>query len=96
MERQPCVYILSSKPNGTLYVGVTSHLPRRIWIHKEKVLDGFTKKYNVCHLVWYECHESMESAILREKELKKWKRKWKLALIKRMNPNWRDLQDEIL
>jgi putative endonuclease len=95
MERQPCVYILTNKPYGTLYVGVTSNLPGRLWLHKSKALDGFTKKYNVVQLVWYESHETMESAILREKEIKKWKRSWKIQLIKSLNPLWRDLNSEI-
>jgi putative endonuclease len=79
-----------------LYVGVTSDLVKRTWEHKVKTLDGFTKKYGVCNLVWYELHESMESAILREKEIKKWRRKWKTDLIREMNPEWRDLYSEII
>lgn len=91
MERIPCVYILASKPNGTLYIGVTSQLPQRIYQHKHNIVDGFTKKYNVHTLVWYEVHETMESAIAREKELKKWQRKWKIALIEDINNKWVDL-----
>ena len=91
MERIPCVYILASKSNGTLYIGVTSHLPQRIYQHKHNLVDGFTKKYNVHMLVWYEVHETMESAISREKELKKWHRQWKIDLIEKVNGEWLDL-----
>ena len=91
--KQPCVYILASKRNGTLYVGVTSDLAKRIWEHKNDAADGFTKRYNVHLLVWYEAHETMESAIVREKALKEWRRQWKLNLIEAMNPDWRDLYD---
>ena len=91
MERQPCVYILASKRNGTLYVGVTSDLPKRVWEHKNHVVDGFTKKYQVHNLVWYEMHETMESAITREKSIKRWRRKWKMEMINSFNPGWRDL-----
>ena len=86
MNKQPTVYILSSKRNGTLYVGVTSDLVKRIWEHKNNLVEGFTKRYNVHRLVWYELHERMETAISREKRLKNWKRKWKLELIERSNP----------
>ena len=87
----PCVYILASKRNGTLYVGVTSDLIRRVWQHKEGWSEGFAKQYGTGTLVWYERHETMESAIAREKALKKWRRVWKLELIERENPQWRDL-----
>ena len=90
-----CVYILVSKRNGTLYTGVTSNLPKRVWEHKEKVIDGFTKKYGVNKLMWYEMHEMAESAILREKQIKKLRRAWKLELIEGCNPDWRDLFNEI-
>jgi putative endonuclease len=80
---QPAVYILASKRNGTLYIGVTSDLVKRIWEHKNNMVEGFTKRYNVHRLLWYELHESMESAITREKRLKNWKRKWKLELIEK-------------
>ena len=93
---QPCVYLLASKRNGTLYVGVTSNLVKRIWEHKEKLADGFTKKYAINLLVWYEVHETMESAISREKAIKEWKRLWKLRLIEEMNPEWKDLYDQIV
>ena len=90
-RRQPCVYMLASRRNGTLYVGVTSNLPKRIWQHKHGVVDGFTKQYRIRDLVWYELHETMESAILREKVLKNWKRAWKIRLIEGENPDWNDL-----
>ena len=95
-ERIPCVYILASGIRGTLYVGVTSNLPGRIWQHKNHQVEGFTKKYRIHTLVWYEVHGTMESAILREKSLKAWKRVWKLELIETSNPEWRDLYSEIL
>ena len=93
--RTPCVYILASRPNGALYIGVTSNLPKRVWEHKNDFVKGFTNRYHVHTLVWYEVHESMESAIVREKSLKKWNRAWKLRLIQRDNPKWLDLYDEI-
>ncbi len=96
MERQPCVYLLASKQNGTLYAGVTSALVKRIWEHKNNVVEGFTKKYNVHMLVWYEMHETMESAIKREKAIKKWERSWKIEVIEEMNPQWRDLYSDLL
>lgn len=89
--KQPCVYILSSKKNGTLYIGVTSDLVKRIWQHKNKEVSGFTEKYDVSGLVYYEVHETMESAIVREKQMKKWKREWKINLIEKQNPEWKDL-----
>ena len=95
-ERIPCVYILASAPRGTLYIGVTSNLPARIWQHKHNQVDGFTKKYRVHTLAWYEVHDGMESAILREKSLKAWKREWKLELVETVNPVWRDLYSDIL
>ena len=91
MERIPCVYILASKPNDTLYIGVTSQLPQCIYQHKHNLVDGFTKKYHVHTLVLYEVHETMESAISREKELKKWRRQWKIDLIEKINGGWVDL-----
>jgi len=96
MNKQPAVYILANKRNGTLYVGVTSDLVKRIWEHKNNIVEGFTKDYNVHKLVWYELHESMESAIIREKRLKDWKRAWKLELIEGKNPDWLDLYDTIV
>ena len=95
MEKQPCVYILASRRNGTLYIGVTSDLVKRAWEHKNDVVEGFTKKYGVHKLVWFELHETMESAIHGEKKLKEWKRTWKLKLIEGSNPDWRDLYDDI-
>jgi putative endonuclease len=96
MNKQPAVYILASKRNGTLYIGVTSDLVKRIWEHKNNMVEGFTKRYDVHRLVWYELHESMESAIKREKRLKEWKRKWKLELIESANPNWDELYHMIV
>ncbi len=93
--RQPCVYILASRKNGTLYVGVTSNLVARVWQHKNDLVDGFTKRYGVHTLVWYEMHATMESAIKREKTLKGWRRAWKIALIEKNNPTWRDLYPDI-
>ena len=88
--------MLASQPNGTLYIGVTSHLVKRIWEHKKNLADGFTKKYHVHTLVWYESHDDMESAIQREKQLKKWNRQWKIRLIHKMNPAWDDLYKTII
>ena len=96
MNKQPAVYILSSNRNGTLYVGVTSDLVKRVWAHRNNLVEGFTKRYGVHQLVWYELHESMESAIKREKRLKDWKRKWKVQLIEGNNPNWEDLYSKII
>jgi len=89
------VYILCSKRNGTLYTGVTSDLIKRVYEHKNDLVEGFTKKYNIHRLVWYEIHESAESAITREKKIKKWKRAWKLKLIEQNNPDWVDLYENI-
>jgi putative endonuclease len=94
--KQPCVYILARKRNGTLYVGVTSDLVKRIWEHKSNLVPGFTSKYRVHDLVWFEQHETMESAILREKAIKEWKRAWKIELIETTNRNWRDLYPDLL
>ena len=97
MERQkhPAVYILASRPNGTLYVGVSSNLVKRVWQHKNNQIKGFTEQYHVHRLVWYELHATMESAITREKQLKNWKRQWKIELIEKTNPHWDDLDDFI-
>jgi len=89
--KQPCVYILSSKKDGVLYIGVTSNLIQRVWQHKNKQVEGFTKKYNVDKLVYFEQYENMESAITREKHLKKWSRSWKIQLIEKENEDWQDL-----
>jgi putative endonuclease len=94
--KQPSVYILASSRNGTLYAGVTSNLVQRVWQHQNNLVEGFTKKYGVHTLVWYECHETMQSAISREKAIKEWRRAWKLALIEGMNPQWRDLYPVIV
>ena len=91
MNKQPAVYILASKRNGTLYIGVTSNLVKRIWEHRNNLVEGFTERYGVHNLVWCEPHENMESAIQREKGLKEWKRRWKMRLIESGNPNWEDL-----
>jgi len=96
MNWQPAVYILANKRNGTLYIGVTSDLVKRIWEHRNNVVKGFTKRYSVHQLVYYELHQTMESAITREKMLKNWKRVWKLQLIERSNPNWQDLYTTII
>lgn len=96
MSKQPAVYILASKRNGTLYIGVTGDLQKRIWEHKNDLVDGFTKRYEVHRLVYYELHEDMASAIRREKQLKKWNRAWKLKLIERENSAWKDLWDGII
>ena len=93
---QPCVYILASHYSGTLYVGVTSDLVKRIWEHKNDIVEGFTKRYRVHTLVWYEVHETMESAIRREKAVKAWKRQWKVTLIENENPDWKDRYAELL
>ncbi len=93
--KQPCVYLLSSRRNGTLYAGVTSNLPKRVWEHRNHVMEGFTKKYGVDRLVWYEQHETMESAIAREKVIKSWKRVWKVELIEADNSEWLDLYETL-
>jgi putative endonuclease len=95
-ERKPCVYILASKRNGTLYIGVTSDPIKRVWQHKNNVVEGFTKQYKVHRLVWFEMHETMDAAIAREKAIKEWKRAWKLRLIERENPEWQDLYETLL
>ena len=92
--KRPCVYILASKRNGTLYVGVTADLARRIWEHRHGEVDGFTKRYSVHHLVYAEFHDAMPDAITREKQIKKWRRAWKIELVERENPTWRDLSDD--
>ena len=88
--------MLASQRNGTLYIGVTSNLIQRVWQHKNKEVDGFTKDYDVCLLVWYEQHATMLSAISKEKAMKKWSRAWKLEEIESLNADWRDLYDEIV
>jgi len=96
MDKHPVVYILASRKRGTLYVGVTSDLPKRVWEHRTDVVEGFTKRHGVHRLVWYEPHETMESAIEREKTLKNWNRSWKLELVEKSNPNWKDLYGTIV
>ena len=94
--KSPSVDIMASGRNGTLYIGVTSDLVKRVWQHREGIAEGFTKDHDVKLLVWYEQHETMESAISREKAMKKWLRKWKLDIIEKMNPQWNDLWPEII
>ena len=94
--KQPCVYILASHWQGTLYTGVTSDLIKRVWEHKNDFVDGFTKQHSVHTLVWYEQHGSMDSAIQREKTIKEWKRAWKIALIEEENAMWRDLYPSVI
>lgn len=89
------VYIITNKPDGTLYIGVTSDLPKRIWEHKNKAVEGFSKKYNLDKLVWYEVFDNVENAIMKEKQMKEWQREWKINRIHEMNPNWNDLYEEI-
>ncbi|HKS90102.1 MAG TPA: GIY-YIG nuclease family protein [Stellaceae bacterium] len=93
---RPCVYILASERNVTLYVGVTSDLAGRIWTHRTDAVEGFTKRYGVHGLVYVEFHDTMEAAITREKQIKKWRRAWKLDLIEQTNPQWRDLYEDLL
>ncbi len=96
MPKQPAVYILAGKRNGTLYIGVSSDLPKRVWEHRNDWIEGFTKRYRVHRLTYYEIHVDMESAIAREKQIKKWNRAWKLELIEKQNPDWRGLWEGIL
>lgn len=93
--KQPCIYILTNKPNGTLYTGVTSNLPKRIYEHKQGLGSQFTKKYSCKILVYYLAHETMETAILEEKRIKAGSRKAKIALIEETNPHWRDLSEDL-
>jgi putative endonuclease len=94
MERIPCVYLLASGFHGTLYTGVTSGLLGRVWQHREEITGGFTKRYGVKRLVWFEVHETMDSAIRREKSIKRWHRQWKMQLVEAENPTWRDLAED--
>jgi putative endonuclease len=96
MDKQPSVYMLASKRRGTLYIGVTSDLVRRIWEHRTNAIEGFSRRHEIHQLVWYELHGTMESAVQREKALKNWKRAWKLELIETNNPDWQDLYHTIL
>ncbi|MXP09103.1 GIY-YIG nuclease family protein [Pseudoblastomonas halimionae] len=94
-ERTPCVYILASKRNGTSYIGVTSDLPGRIHQHRSGTFEGFSQRHDVKTLVWFEVHATMETAIQREKRLKKWERDWKRRLVEDGNPEWRDLAEDV-
>jgi len=96
VTKQFCVYILTNQPRGTVYIGVTSNLSQRIAQHREKLVAGFAAKYGLDKLVWYELHENAESAIVREKQIKKWSRHWKIELIESANPDWCDLYREIV
>jgi len=96
MDKQFFVYILASKRNGTLYTGITSDLVKRVWQHKNNSVEGFTKKYDAKILVYYEIYNDAESAIIREKRIKKWRKAWKLKLIEEKNPLWQDLYNEII
>jgi len=96
MDKQFFIYILASQRNGTLYTGVTSDLVKRIWEHKEGLVEGFTTKYQVKRLVYFEIYGDAETAITREKRIKKWKRAWKIRLIEEKNPYWHDLYHEIV
>lgn len=96
MEKGGWVYILASGYNGTLYIGVTSNIAKRMYEHRHNCADGFTKKYKVHDLVYCEFHDTIEGAILREKQMKEWKREWKINLIKKENPDWNDLYDRVM
>ena len=93
--KQFYVYILCSRRNGTLYTGVTSNLIKRIYEHKNDLVEGFTNKYGVHRLVWYEAHQTADTAFMREKQIKKWNRKWKIEIIEKDNPEWGDLYDDL-
>ena len=94
--KRPCIYILASQRNGTLYIGVTSDVIRRVWEHRAGVLEGFSKKYAVYRLVYVEFHETMPDAIVREKRLKRWCRAWKINLIEQSNQEWRDIYEDLI
>ena len=94
-EKQPTVYIMTNRPDGVLYTGVTSKPLQRFFQHHEKMVEGFTKKYNCTRLVWFERHETMEAAITKEKQIKGWLRKKKVALIESLNPQWKDLYEDL-
>ncbi|WP_133566478.1 GIY-YIG nuclease family protein [Marinicella litoralis] len=94
--KNPAVYILTNQRNGTLYIGVTSDLIQRIYQHKSNAVEGFSKKYQTHMLVYFEQHPTMESALLREKQMKEWKRAWKINLIEKLNPFWKDLYQDII
>jgi len=90
------VYIMASQKNGTLYIGITSNLIKRAWEHKNNLVEGFTKKYKVHRLVYFEQTENVQSALIKKKQLKKWRRKWKIELIEKNNPNWNDLYNNLI
>jgi len=94
-DRLPCNYILASAPRGTLYIGVTSDLLQRIWQHRNSQTPGFTSQHRVHHLVWFETHDTMDTAITREKRLKAWRRLWKIQLVESTNPHWHDLYPDL-
>lgn len=94
--KNPCIYILANRKYGTIYIGVTSNLVKRVWQHKNNITKSFTQKYHIHYLVWYEVHQEITSAIAREKNLKKWRRDWKIKLIERDNPNWLDLYPDLI
>ena len=96
MDRPGYVYIMASRRNGTIYLGSTSNLVQRAWQHREAVADGFTRRYGCKMLVWFEAHDSIDGARLRELQMKKWKRPWKLSEVERMNPDWADLYETLL
>jgi putative endonuclease len=96
LTRSYYVYLLASRRRGTLYVGVTNDLSKRVWQHKQDLVEGFTSKHGVKTLVWYEQTESIESAIVREKQIKKWNRAWKIELIEANNPDWKDLYEDVV
>jgi putative endonuclease len=96
MEKKPAVYILANRRNGTLYIGVTSDLIKRVWLHKADLSEGFSKEHGTRLLVYYEIHQTMRNAILREKQLKKWNRAWKIRIIEKRNPYWRDLFEDLI
>jgi putative endonuclease len=96
MIKQPCVYLMASRKYGALYVGVTSDPIKRVWQHKSDAVEGFTKRYRIHMLVWFEVHATMASAIAREKAIKAWKRQWKIELVEKSNPQWRDLYLDIV
>ncbi len=94
--KQPAIYILANERNGTLYIGVTSNLVQRVWQHRNSAMTSFSKRYQLHRLVYYEMHESMDAAILREKQIKKWNRSWKVELVEKQNPYWNDLFPSIV
>ena len=94
MQRVPCTYLLASGFHGTLYTGVTSNIEQRVAQHRERITGGFTERYGIKRLVWFEMHETMEAAIVREKRIKRWLREWKIALVEAENPTWRDLAED--